>query len=118
MISCNLPVIQVYDASKSLTEWKEMVNTLRSEYEQLLYFSIPKLLHLYQNLVGGQLNIGKIVNDVSVLFQNGHDVQRKLRQTVKVRGGVMWWVERYMHVSRKQMWCVERYMHVSRIQSG
>lgn len=61
-----------------------MVNSLRSEYEQLLFFSIPKLLHLYQNLVGGRPSVSRIVNDVSILFQNVHEVQRKLRHTIKV----------------------------------
>lgn len=77
-------LLQVYDSSVKLSDWKEMVNNLRSEYEQLLFFSIPKLLHLYQNLVGGRPNVGRIVNDVSILFQNQHDVQKKLRHTVKV----------------------------------
>lgn len=75
-----------------------MVNSLRSEYGQLLFFSIPKLLHLYQNLVGGRPSVSRIVNDVSILFQNKHEVQRKLRHTIKVcmwgRGlgvrGVVW----------------------------
>ena len=67
-----------------LSEWKEIVNNFRSKYEQLLYFSIPKLLHLYQNLVGGRPNVNKIVNDVSILFHNSLDVQNKLRHTVKV----------------------------------
>ena len=61
-----------------------MVSALREQYEQLLYFSIPKLLHLYQNLLGGKANVGKIANDVSILFQNNHDVQKKLRLTIKV----------------------------------
>ncbi len=83
-------LVQVYDASLKLTEWKEMVNHLRSEYEQLLFFSIPKLLHLYQNLVGGKPNVGRIVNDVGILFKNSDDVQRKLRHTVKVSEGLKW----------------------------
>jgi len=62
-----------------------MVNNLRSEYEQLLFFSIPKLLHLYQNLVGEKPNVGKIANDVTILFQNKYDVQQKLRHTIKVK---------------------------------
>lgn len=78
----------MYDASKQLTEWKEMVNSLRAEYEQLLYFSIPKLLHLYQNLVDFKPSVSKLANDVSILFQNNHDVQRKLRHTIRVGLGL------------------------------
>ncbi len=61
-----------------------MVSELRSEYEQLLFFSIPKLLHLYQNLMEGKSNINNIVNDVSILFQNSREVQRKIKYTIKV----------------------------------
>ena len=80
-------IFQVYKASTELSDWKMMVSNLRSEYEQLLFFSIPKLLHLYQNLLGGHHNIASIVNDVSILFQNKHEVQRKLKHTVKVSYG-------------------------------
>ena len=63
-----------------------MVTSLRSEYEQLLYFSIPKLLHLYHNLMAETPNVGKIVNDVGILFQNKHSIKKQLKKTVKVRG--------------------------------
>lgn len=57
---------------------------LRAEYEQLLFFSVPKLLHLYQNLTAHEPNPVIIVHDVGFLFQNKPDVQLKLKKTVKV----------------------------------
>ena len=68
----------------SLADWQEMVTSLRCEYEQLLYFTIPKLLHLYQNLIAETPSVGSIVNDVGILFQNKHAVKKQLKKTVKV----------------------------------
>ena len=82
-------LFQVYNASLSLTEWQEMVASLRSEYEKLVYFSIPKLLHLYQNLIMEHPSVGNIVADVGILFQNKHDVKKKLRRTIRVSAVIL-----------------------------
>ena len=57
---------------------------LRSEYEQLLYFSVPKLLHLYQNLTVQDPSPESIMHDVGFLFENSPSVQAQLKQTVQV----------------------------------
>ena len=64
--------------------WEEQMAELRSEYEQLLYFSVPKLLHLYQNLVAPQPSPESIMHDVGFLFENTPSVQAQLKQTVQV----------------------------------
>lgn len=57
---------------------------LRSEYEQLLYFSVPKLLHLYQNLMVAEPSPESIMHDVGFLFENTPSVQAQLKETVQV----------------------------------
>ncbi len=60
------------------------MSTLRAEYEQLLYFSVPKLLHLYHGLTAHQPNLSAVVQDVGFLFENKPHVQAQLRDSVKV----------------------------------
>lgn len=57
---------------------------LREEYEQLLYFSVPKLLHLYHGLTAHQPSLRTIVQDVGFLFENKPHVQAQLRDSVQV----------------------------------
>ena len=61
---------------------------LRAEYEQLLYFSVPKLLHLYQDLMASDSNPESIMHDVGFLFENTPSVQAQLKQTVQVGMGI------------------------------
>ncbi len=74
----------MFNASTNLADWQLMVEALRNEHEQLLYFSIPKLLHLYHNLASDTPSVSSIVNDVGILFQNKHSIKKQLRKTVKV----------------------------------
>ena len=76
--------LQVNEMSKSLTMWEEQMAELRSEYEQLLYFSVPKLLHLYQNLTVPEPSLESIVHDVGFLFENTPSVQARLKQAIQV----------------------------------
>lgn len=78
------PPPQVSDAAQLLVTWEKEVANLRAEYEQLLYFSVPKLLHLYQGLTAHQPNLTAVVQDVSFLFENKPHVQAQLRNSVKV----------------------------------
>ena len=76
------------EVSKSLTEWEEQMAELRSEYEQLLYFSVPKLLHLYQDLMAPDSSPENVMHDVGFLFENTPSVQAQLKQTVQVSVGL------------------------------
>ena len=76
--------LQVNEVSKSVVAWEEQMAELRSEYEQLLYFSVPKLLHLYQNLTVSDPSLESIMHDVGFLFENTPSVQAQLKQTIQV----------------------------------
>lgn len=73
------------EAAETLSEWEKEVAQLRSQYEQLLFFTIPKLLHLYHMITAPELNLDGITQEVSFLFQNEPDVRQKLKNAVKVR---------------------------------
>jgi len=57
------------------------------QYEQLLFFTIPKLLHLYCMIVAEKPEINAIVQEVGFLFQNKPLVLQKLKETVQVDKG-------------------------------
>lgn len=60
---------------------------LRMKYEQLLFFSIPKLLHLYELMMSKEID--GVAKEIGFLFQNKPDVQQKLRETVEVMDACM-----------------------------
>lgn len=70
-----------------LSKWREEVSQLRIQYEQLLFFSIPKLLHLFRMITAEKPEINAIVQEVGFLFQNKPLVLKKLKETVQVCGG-------------------------------
>ena len=76
--------LQVNDVSKSVVTWEEQMAELRTEYEQLLYFSVPKLLHLYQNLTVSEPSPESIIHDVGFLFENTPSVQAQLKLAIQV----------------------------------
>ena len=60
--------------------------TLRAQYEQLLYFTIPKLLHLYHMIKAMEYDVEGVVQAVSFLFQNKPHVRTQLWTAVEVGG--------------------------------
>ena len=76
---------QVYEAVKVLSVWEQDVAQLRSQYEQLLFFTIPKLLHLYHMITALEPDLESIVQEVRFLFQNTPPVRKKLKETIEVR---------------------------------
>ena len=71
-----------------LSKWREEVSQLRIQYEQLLFFSIPKLLHLFRMITAEKPEINAIVQEVGFLFQNKPLVLKKLKETVQVCEGL------------------------------
>ena len=61
---------------------------LRVQYEQLLFFSVPKLLHLYDLIISRECQADSVAKEVGFLFRNKSDVQLSLRAAVEVRVNV------------------------------
>ena len=77
-------VCQVLEANKTLSQWEKEVAQLRTDYEQLLYFSIPKLLHLYHLITVQNPSATAVMQEVSFMFQNEASTRQKLKDVVKV----------------------------------
>ena len=79
---------KVADVEKQVMDWSKKVTTLRSKYSWLLFFSVPKLLLLYQMVKEANLDldsdIENVMGEVAFLFENGKNVRSILRPIVKV----------------------------------
>lgn len=69
----------------TLQEWTEKVVALRQRYTWLLFFSVPKLLRLYNLLIDDTANIAAIVHSISFLFENAAAVRKRMGPVIQVR---------------------------------
>ena len=81
--SLSLPSSQVHETEKMLTNWMQRVAELRSQYDWLLFFSVPKLLLVYHLLQEG--NVEAIVHEISFLCSNEQDAWKSAQVEVQVR---------------------------------
>ena len=79
---------KVEEMHNALTQWTEKVAELRNCYSWLLYYSIPKMMKLYQLIHSDKHpeheKVAKIVQDVSFLVDNTPQQREKLKIGVKV----------------------------------
>ena len=75
---------KVASLQKTLIEWRDQVDSLRQKYTWLLFFSVPKALHLYSLLDDLEFDLDSIVREISFLFENSSSVREKLKRVVKV----------------------------------
>ena len=64
--------------------WMERVAELRSQYDWLLFFSVPKLLCLYHLLQEEDLNLEAIVHEISFLCSNEQAAWESALEMVQV----------------------------------
>lgn len=57
----------VQEMHTSVTKWKQEVSNLRVDYTWLLYFSVPKILLLYDLITSSPSEAEKIIQEVSFL---------------------------------------------------
>ena len=68
-----------------LTAWLRHVDELRSQYDWLLFFNVPKLLLLYHLLLEENPNLEAIVHEISFLCSNEQGALESVRVAVEVR---------------------------------
>jgi hypothetical protein len=87
---------EVQQTQLEITNWNKEVSEMRAEYMWLLYFSVPKMMLLY-NLIRsscqGDERTDKIVHEVSFLMSSGWEELRR-GEIIKVCA-----VKLYMHGS-------------------
>lgn len=70
------------EVERELSLWSLEVEDLHNTYENLLFFTIPKLLHVHRHMTSG--NMEGIVDQISFLFKNNIIIREKLKSNVKV----------------------------------
>ena len=79
------PSLQVSETEMMLTKWMQSVSELRDQYNWLLFFSMPKLLHLSHLLQEETLNMELIVHEISFLCCNEQATLKSVQKMVEVR---------------------------------
>ena len=85
-IPCSIPKedmnLLVEDTEKAVSEWSQKVSDLRNHYPWLLYFSISRMLHLYDLILTRKKD--EILCEVSFLADSQLRGREKLREGVNV----------------------------------
>ena len=95
-----------------LASWEQQVAKLRLEYEQLLFFSIPKLLRLYGLIMSQDDHSDAVSKEVGFLFKNKPEVQYCLKKAVKVRIYMYIHIYMYMYVHSFVFNSMYMYLHM------
>ena len=75
------------ETEDALKNWRKHVTELRSQYDWLLFFSIPKILKLYDLLSTGNRRLDlleTIVCEISFLCPNNQPAREILKEAVQV----------------------------------
>ena len=82
---------RVRETEATLESWRNHVTELRSQYNWLLFFSIPKILRLYDLLSTGDDPevLDKIVDEISILGHNDQPTRHRLKESVQVTIDIM-----------------------------
>lgn len=79
------PPPQVHETNEMLNTWMQHVDELRNQYNWLLFFSMPKLLLLYNLLQVATPNLEAIVHEISFLCVTEKASWKSTREMVEVR---------------------------------
>ncbi len=82
---------RVRETEVNLESWKKRVTELQYKYDWLLFFSVQKILRLYELVSvceGRDEQLDKIVAEISFLCQNDEATRQNLKQYVKVGSAV------------------------------
>lgn len=94
----------VHETQLLVTKWTQQVSELRSCYTWLLYFSVPRMLQLYQLINSTGLSDGekvdRIVHEVSFLTVSQPEEIERLRQGVEVSR------ESHLHITNLLLLCL------------
>ena len=89
-IDCTTADERVRETEAVVKDWKTRVQDLRCQYKWLLFFSIPKILRLFELLSPRNLEtdccikVEKILNEVCFLFRNDQKARNALKISIEV----------------------------------
>ena len=79
--------LKVNNLEEKLTEWRRKLKRLRTDYDKLLFFYIPKMLRMFKMLHSGSSvleNVPQLVQEVSFLFDSTVETREHLTASLQV----------------------------------
>ena len=79
--------LKVIHLEERLADWRQKLKQVRTDYNKLLFFHIPKLLRMYRMLYPGSsvlANVPQLVQEVSFLFDSTVDTREHLTASLQV----------------------------------
>ena len=77
-------VFQVKDAENKLKDWKTEISSLYKTYNKLLFFSVSKVLLVYEALTKNY-SADKVMQEIGFLFESDDETRKTLKEAVEVR---------------------------------
>jgi len=66
-----------------LEEWRTIINDLYKKYDKLLFFSMSKILSIY-NILTKSFSVDKVMQEIGFLFKNDAEAIKTVTAAVKV----------------------------------
>ena len=77
-------LLQVAKAEEELKNWSATIRNMHNSYDKLLFFSVSKVLSLYDMLISPAFSVDEMIQEVGFLFENDPGTIKKLQRAVKV----------------------------------
>ena len=85
-VSVSHALHQVNDTEKRLKDWKTIISALYNKYNKLLFFSVSKVLSIYEILKNKDFCADKLMQEIGFLFKNDDEAMKALKVVIEVRG--------------------------------
>ena len=77
-------LLQVDDGDNELKKWIATIRNLYKTYDKLMFFSVSKVLSLYDLLTAGEFSVNKMMQEIGILFKNDSETAKKLKGAIQV----------------------------------
>ena len=74
---------QVSSAENKLKKWRIKISNLYKDYNELLFFSVSKILSIHE-ILRNFFSVDKVLQEIGFLFKNDDEAMNSLRVAVEV----------------------------------
>jgi len=82
---CMYCLLQVHDGDEELKKWISSLRNLYKTYDKLMFFTISKVLSLYDILMEEKFSVDKMMQEIGILFKNDSQTAKKLKEAIEVQ---------------------------------
>jgi len=77
--------VQVDDGDDELKKWISSIRNLYKTYDKLMFFTVSKVLSLYDILTEEKFSVDKMMQEIGILFKNDSQTAKKLKGAIEVQ---------------------------------